>query len=94
MNVLKSKKGTLADAPEWVWAIVTVGIFAGVGAIVLSEFADTLTSTSVEYAAVKNASNAIANLSQQLPTVGTVLGVLLIVAAVAVMAVYFGKKMY
>ena len=83
----------LSEAPGWVWSVVLLAIFASVGVLVLSEFRTTLTTGS-QTAVVDNGTEAIANVIKQLPTVGIIVGVMLILAAVVVIAMYFGKRDY
>jgi hypothetical protein len=84
----------IQDMPGVVWGIVLVGVFLGVGAIVLSEFATTQASGSNARMAIDNASAGVLNISKQLPTVGTIFGVLLIVGAVVMLFFYFRGKQY
>ena len=81
----------ISDAPGWVWSVVLLGIFGAVGVLVLSEFRSTLTE-GAQTAVVDNGTAAIANITKQLPTLGIIVGVLLIVSAVVLIAMYFGKR--
>lgn len=81
----------IREAPGWVWAVVLLAIFAAVGVLVLSEFRATLTA-GTQTDVVDNGTLAIANVTKQLPTVGIIVGVMLIIGAVVLMAVYFGKR--
>jgi predicted heme/steroid binding protein len=49
---------------------------------------------NVVTATMDNSTKGLANFTKQLPTVGTVLGVMLIVLVITFMAMYFGRKMY
>ena len=71
----------LRQVPMAVWMFVLIGILAGVGVLVNDEFRTTL-SAGTQRDVVDNATLGIANITKQLPTVGTVIGVLIIVAAV------------
>ena len=84
----------IQDMPGIVWGLVLVGVFLGVGAIVLSEFGTTQTAGSNARMAIDNASSGLLNISKQLPTVGTIFGVLLIVGAVVMLFFYFKGKEY
>ena len=81
----------IREAPGWVWAVVLLAIFAAVGVLVLSEFRSTL-SAGTQQDVVDNGTLAIANVTKQLPTVGIIVGVLLIVGAVVLIARYFGTR--
>jgi len=71
----------LRQAPIAVWMFVLIGILAAVGVLVNTEFKATLT-TGTQTDVIDNATLGIANITKQLPTVGTVIGVLIIVSAV------------
>ena len=88
----------LSKAPMAVWMFVLIGILAAVGVLVNSEFRTSL-SAGDQQDTVDNATRGILNITKQLPTVGTVFGVLLIVAAVVGLVGVFqyfkgGRGMY
>lgn len=82
----------IQDMPGVVWGMVLIGIFLGVGALILGEFGATQTGDAK--GAIENATAGIVNISKQLPTVGTIFGVLLIVGAVVMLFFYFRGKQY
>ncbi len=79
---------SIRDMPTYIWAFVLAGIFAGVGVLVITEFENTLT-TGTQTDVTKNATLGIANIAAQLPTVGTIVGVSLIVGVVVLLFVAF-----
>ncbi len=79
---------SIRDLPTYIWAFVLAGILAGVGVLVISEFEKTLT-TGPATASTGNATQGIANITAQLPTVGTIVGVSLIVGVVVLLFVAF-----
>lgn len=81
----------IRQAPGFVWALVLLAIFAAVGVLVLAEFRSTL-SAGDQQAVVDNGTLAISNVTKQLPTVGIIVGVTLIIGAVVLIAVYFGRR--
>ena len=81
----------LQDAPGVVMLLVMIGLILGAGLLALDAFDDTLTAGSDAAVAVGNTSEGIANLSEQLPTVGTIIGVALIIVVV-VAAFAFGGR--
>lgn len=81
----------MEDMAGWVWTLVIVGIFLGVGLLVLSEFRTSL-DPGDQQAAIDNVTLSINNAAKQLPIVGTVIGVALIIGVVAILALYGGRK--
>ena len=71
----------LRQAPIAVWMFVLIGILAAVGVVVNTEFRNTL-QEGTQRDVIDNATLGIANITKQLPTVCTVIGVLIIVSAV------------
>lgn len=88
----------IQDMPGVVWGLVLVGILLGVGILVVTELSAGLGATSadnVTKTVYDNATLGVLNISKQLPTVGTIFGVLLIVGAVVMLFFYFrGKEQY
>lgn len=87
----------IQEAPSWVWAIVLLVIFAAIGVLVLEEIRSSsgwAVNETTEGAVIQNATFAINNVTKQLPTVGIVVGVTLIIGAVILIAVYFGNRNY
>jgi len=72
----------LNEVPGVVMTLVLIGLILGAGALALSKFSDTLTAGSAAKYAVDNATAGIGNLSTQLPTVGTIIGVAIIIVVV------------
>ena len=89
---MKTYKGDLmSTGVNFAFALVFIGILLGAGAIALAAFATGQTGTAL--ATITNASNGIANLSGQIPTVGTIAGVgLIIVVLFAAIGTYYGTK--
>lgn len=79
---------SIREMPTYIWAFVLAGIFAGVGVLVIDEFQSTLT-TGTQTDTTTNATLGIANIAEQLPTVGTIVGVSLIVGVVVLLFVAF-----
>jgi len=78
----------IRDVPGFVWAVVLSAIFAGVGALVLNEFRATLT-TGTQTDIIDNGTEGIANIIEQFPVVGTIVGVSVIVGVVVLLFVAF-----
>lgn len=75
---MENYKGNLLDTGvNFAFALVFIGILLGAGAIALSSFATGQTGTSLSV--INNASSGLVNLSTQLPVVGTIAGVGLII---------------
>jgi len=90
---MKNYKGNLLEnGVNFAFALVFIGILLGAGAIALAAFSVGQTGTSL--AVITNASNGVANLSAQLPTVGTIAGVGLIIVVLftAIGAYVMGRK--
>ncbi len=86
-------KGNLLETGvNFAFALVFIGIMLGAGAIALSSFASGQTGAAAS--TINNASSGLVNLSTQLPTVGTIAGVglIILVLFVAVGSYVFGKK--
>ena len=86
-------KGSLLDTGiNFAFALVFIGIMLGAGAIALTSFSTGLTGTAAN--TVANASIGIGNLSAQLPTVGTIAGVglIILVLFVAIGGYVMGRK--
>ena len=84
----------LDEAPGWVWSVVVLCIMAAVGVLILTELNEgaTWTNESIEASVIYNATAGIGNVTKQLPTLGIIVGVLLIVGAGILIAMYFGKR--
>jgi hypothetical protein len=86
------KGGLLETGVNFAFALVFIGIMLGAGAIALSSFATGQTGNAA--AAIGNASQGLLNLSVQMPTVGTIAGVglIILVLFVAIGGYVFGRK--
>jgi len=73
---------SLNEVPNVVMLLVISGMVLGAGALALSQFSGTLTAASTEKLAVANATLGLGNLAAQLPTVGTIIGVAIILVVV------------
>ena len=81
----------LSQAPQVVMMLVLIGLMLGAGALSLSKFQGSLTAGTIEYQAVGNATKGLGDLSTQLPTIGVIIGVAILISVV-LGAFYFGKK--
>ena len=81
------KKDLMGLVPQ-IAAFIILGIFAGVGAKILSDFRTGLTSGTVADDAVLNATQGIGNMTNYFGTLGT------IVVLGAIIAVLFGVFAY
>jgi len=80
----------LEQTASKVWTIVLIGFFIGAGILALAQFRDSVSATDLTARSGINYSiEGISNIAEQLPTVGTIIGVLIIIAAVIGMVVYF-----
>jgi hypothetical protein len=90
---MKTYKGNLLDTGvNFAFALVFIGILLGAGAIALASFASGQTGSAAS--TIGNASSGLVNLSTQLPTVGTIAGVGLIILVLftAIGSYVFGNK--
>ncbi len=91
-------KGDLLDTGiSFVFGLLFIGILIGVGAIALTSMQPASTgglNSNMTASVFNNGSTSLVNYSTQLPTVGTIAGVGLIIMVlfVAVGAYVFGKK--
>lgn len=85
------KKGqaiTFGNAPRLILLFVLIGMVLGAGAIALSSFRDSTTDVDAS-GVLNNTLEGSTNLSAQLPTVGTMLGVGLILVVVIGVFAFF-----
>ena len=88
---MKNYKGNVVEqGVEYVYALIFIGILLGAGAISLAAFASGQTGAAA--ATIGNASSGLTNLSVQLPTVGTLMGVGLILLVLFGALGYFMMK--
>jgi hypothetical protein len=88
------KKGqaiTFGNAPRIVLLFVLIGMVLGAGVISLTSFRNSVTDVDAE-TALNNTIEGSTNLSLQLPTVGTMLGVGLILTVVIGVFAFFAQK--
>jgi hypothetical protein len=90
-------KGQILDTGvTFVMSIVLIGILIGVGLITLNSFASSQTGVTAADNATKagiyNSTAAMGNLSIQMPTIGTIMGVGLILLVVFTAFGYFMSK--
>lgn len=78
----KAQAVTLGRAPNLILLLGLTAMIAGATALATSSFQSTLTANTAEYNATTNGLTGILNFTTQMPTVGTVLGVALIIVAV------------
>ena len=77
---MKTYKGDLLGAGvDLVYAFIFIGILLGAGVVALVSFNSTLSNTSQAYFAINNATSGLLNVSLQMPTVGTIGGIGLII---------------
>jgi len=72
----------LNEVPNVVMLLVISGMVLGAGILALSQFSATLGVNTTEKATVGNATLGLGNLAGQLPTVGTIIGVAIILVVV------------
>jgi len=87
-----SLKGmNISDAPQLILALVLMGMLAGAGALSLSKFQASTTAGTAEYLAIGNATKGIGDFATQMPTIGIIAGVAILISLV-VGAFYLGNK--
>ena len=87
-NFLKNKLGlTVGDLATIAIVFVVAGIALGIGAQVLTNVRDTMTSGSREYLATQNATEGLSELASWMPTIG------LVIAAAIIIGVIFSSFM-
>ena len=106
MDRERKKKGQIAQGVSLVAALIFVGILLGAGAIALGSFQSNYEASldsnhslwtygqSAVVGTVGNASSGVVNISTQMPTIGTIGGVALIIGMLfAAVGVYvFGRQ--
>lgn len=83
----------LNQIPGMVMILVMAGLIFGAGLLALTEFDASLTAGSEADQAVDNMTRSIGNFAKQMPTVGTILGVAVIIMVV-VGAFMFGGRAF
>ena len=80
---MKNKKGvTIGEAPSVILAFGLMILIAGAVAIALNSFKGTTTTNSYAYNITGQGESGLKNFSDQLPTIGTIIGVSLIIVVV------------
>lgn len=79
---LLNARGNVDMAIGWVYGIIVIGFLVGAGLLALGEFQDAMTALSAEANATGDVITAIGNFATQLGTVGTMLGIALLIAVV------------
>jgi hypothetical protein len=77
-----NKRGNVDMAISWVYGLVVIGFLVGAGLLALGTFRDSMTALSAEANATGNVIGAIGNFATQLGTVGTMIGIALLIAVV------------
>jgi hypothetical protein len=92
------RKGLLNTAAPLILGFVFIGVLLGAGAIALAGMQTGLPTTTLTQnytiAAIGNSSSSLVNLGLQMPTVGTIAGVALIIMVlfIAIGTYVFGRK--
>ncbi len=88
----KYRGNLLETGVNFAFALVFIGILLGAGAIALASFAQGQSGAAL--GVINNASGGMLNLGQQLPTVGTIAGVglIILVLFVAIGGYVFGMN--
>ena len=81
MKIL-NQKGNVDMAIGWVYGIIVIGFLVGAGLLALSAFSRSMGSATAEQNATNLTIDAIGNFATQLGTVGTMLGIALLIAVV------------
>lgn len=79
---LLNAKGNVDMAIGWVYGIVVIGFIVGAGLLALGAFQDSMTALSAEANATGDIITTLGNFTTQLETVGTMLGIALLIAVV------------
>jgi len=87
----KAQAITFGNAPRLVLLFVLIGMVLGAGVIALASFRDSTTDSEAQ-SAINNTIDGASNLSAQLPTVGTILGVGLILVVVIGVFAFFAVR--
>ena len=79
----------LNQVPNAVMMLVMAGLIFGAGLLALSQFSTTLTGVSAS--AVSNVTTGIGNFASQMPVIGTILGVAVLITVVIVAFAFGGR---
>ena len=88
-----NKKGqaiTLGSLPQVALILALIALITGAAAIAVTSFRDTTTASSGAYNITTQGLSSLTNLSTQMPTVGTIIGVVVIITVV-IGAFAFGR---
>lgn len=94
-SFLKTKKGqaiTFGNAPSIILLFVVVILISAAGAVGLTSFRDSQTANGYAYNVSQNGLSGLNNFGIQMPTVGTMLGVGLILAVVIGVFAFFARR--
>ena len=92
MNMKNYKGDLLGAGVDLVYAFIFIGILLGAGVVALASFGTTQTGSAL--AAINNATVGLVNVSLQMPTVGTIggIGLIIIVLFTALGGTYMYMK--
>ena len=79
-------------AVEWVYTLIIIGFLVGAGLLALGAFQGAMTANSAEANATGDVITSIGNFSTQLGTVGTMIGISLLIAVVFGALGYFAIR--
>jgi len=79
-------------AVDWVYTLIVIGFLVGAGLLALSNFSMSMGEGSAEQNATNLTIDAIGNFTEQLPTVGTMIGIGLLILVVMGAIGYFAFK--
>lgn len=88
----KGQVMTLGTAPQIVLLLVLIAMIAASGATALSSFKSSQTSGTYSYNATARGEQALDNFSKQTPTIGTIIGVSLIIVVVVGSFSFFAMR--
>lgn len=76
-------------ATQLVTLLMVIGFMLGAGLLALGEFQDTMTANSSEANATSDAISGLGNFAGMLPTVGTMIGIALLLMVIGIAFAYF-----
>lgn len=95
MKKLTGKRGqsvTLGNAPQLVLVLGLAVMIASATAVAVTSFRDTQTTGSDAYNISDSGLTGLSNFASQVPTVGTIIGVALIIGVVVGAFAFFGNR--
>jgi hypothetical protein len=87
----KAQAMTLGNAPQVILLLGLVVMIGSATALAVDSFQDSTTANSYAYNVTEDGLSGISNFSDQIPTIGTVLGVALIIVVVIGAFAFFGR---